>query len=79
MVLLTLEIVSISFDAGSVHDFNLFKKTTQELDEFIAFLADSGYQGITELFKNSLILQFVLENYLKTYYHSYNHIQWQRY
>lgn len=50
----TLEIVSISFDAGSVHDFNLFKKTTQELDEFIAFLADSGYQGITELFKNSL-------------------------
>ncbi len=50
----TLEIVSIAFDAGSVHDFNLFKKTTEELNEAIAFLADSGYQGIVELFKNSL-------------------------
>lgn len=50
----TLEIVSIAFDAGSVHDFNLFKKTTQELNKLIAFLADSGYQGIVELFKNSL-------------------------
>lgn len=51
----TKEIVLIAFDAGSVHDFLLFKNTTKELNKSTNFLADSGYQGITTIFKNSLI------------------------
>lgn len=50
----TKEIVSIAFDAGSVHDFLLFKNTTEDLNKLIIFLADSGYQGITNIFKNSM-------------------------
>ena len=50
----TGKIVSIAFDAGSVHDFSLFKKTTKDLDNLIAFLADSGYQGIDKIFEQSL-------------------------
>ena len=51
----TKEIVSIAFDAGSIHDFLLFKNTTKNLNKLISFLADSGYQGITNIFKNSMI------------------------
>ena len=51
----TKEIVSIAFDAGSVHDFTLFKNTTSDLDKITSFLADSGYQGITSIFENSMI------------------------
>ncbi len=46
----TKEIVSIAFDAGSIHDFLLFKNTTKNLNKLISFLADSGYQGITNIF-----------------------------
>ena len=49
------EIVSIAFDAGSIHDFLLFKNTTKNLNKLISFLGDSGYQGITNIFKNSMI------------------------
>ena len=49
------KIVSVAFDAGSVHDFLLFKNTTKDLNNLISFLADSGYQGITSIFKNSMI------------------------
>ena len=49
------KIVSVAFDAGSVHDFLLFKNTTKDLNDLINFLADSGYQGITSIFKNSMI------------------------
>ena len=51
----TRKIVSIAFDAGSIHDFLLFKNTTKNLNKSINFLADSGYQGITNIFKNSMI------------------------
>lgn len=51
----TRKIVSIAFDAGSIHDFLLFKNTTKDLNDLISFLADSGYQGITNIFKNSMI------------------------
>ena len=49
------EIVSIAFDAGSIHDFLLFKNTTKDLNELISFLGESGYQGIKNIFKNSMI------------------------
>lgn len=48
------KILSVCFDKGSVHDFNIFKNTTKELPEFLHFLADSGYQGILDYFKNSM-------------------------
>ena len=48
------KIVSVCFDKGSVHDFNIFKKTTKELPDTLKFLADSGYQGILDYFKNSM-------------------------
>ncbi len=48
------KIVAVSFDKGSVHDFKIFKNTTKDLPDFLHFLADSGYQGIIDYFKNSL-------------------------
>ena len=50
----TKRIVYVAFDKGSVHDFNVFKNSTKDLSELLKFLADSGYQGIQNLFKNSL-------------------------
>lgn len=50
----TKRIVYVAFDKGSVHDFNLFKNSTKDLSKLLKFLADSGYQGIQNLFKNSL-------------------------
>ena len=49
----TKRIISISFEKGSVHDFSLFKESTKDLDDTTPFLADSGYQGIDKIFKNS--------------------------
>lgn len=48
------KILSVCFDKGSVHDFNIFKNTTKELPEYLCFLGDSGYQGILDYFKNSI-------------------------
>lgn len=50
----TRKIVGVAFDKGSVHDFNLFQKSTKGLNDLSKFLADSGYQGILKLFPNSL-------------------------
>lgn len=50
----TKKIVFVSFDKGSVHDFSLFKQSTSNFNEMLKFLADSGYQGIQNLFLNSL-------------------------
>ena len=49
----TKKIISIAFEKGSVHDFNLFKETTESLDNDTAFVADSGYQGIDKIFEKS--------------------------
>lgn len=48
------KILSVCFNKGSVHDFKIFKETTKDLSKTIAFLADSGYQGILDYFKNSM-------------------------
>ncbi len=50
----TKKIIGVAFDKGSVHDFNLFKTTTSELSKSMAFIADSGYQGIDKIFQNSI-------------------------
>lgn len=49
----TKKIVSIAFDKGSTHDYNLFKQSTEKLNKEITFLADSGYQGLSSIFANS--------------------------
>lgn len=48
------KIVFVAFDKGHIHDFNLFKESVKGLNPLAKFLADSGYQGILDLFQNSL-------------------------
>ena len=54
---ITKKIVGIAFEKGSVHDFKLFKNTTENLNKSIPFLADNGYLGIQNIFENSLTLK----------------------
>ena len=49
----TNKILSIAFEKGSVHDYKVFKNTTKDMNKDISFLADSGYQGINNIFKHS--------------------------
>lgn len=51
--LTTLEIVATAFSEGKKHDFKLFKESGQRMVQTITCLADSGYQGITKVHKNS--------------------------
>ena len=51
-------IVAISTDIGSVHDFEIFKKSKTWLKNAIQLailLADSGFQGIHKYLQNCLI------------------------
>lgn len=48
------KIVSVCFDKGSVHDFKIFKNTTKNLPKYLHFIADSGYQGISDYFENGI-------------------------
>ena len=50
----TKKIVHVAFDKGHVHDFTLFKESTEKLSELFKFLADSGYQGLEKIMPNSL-------------------------
>ena len=38
---------------GKVHDYQLFKQHLDRFSTEICFIADSGYQGLTDLFPNS--------------------------
>jgi IS5 family transposase len=50
----TRQVICVAQDKGSVHDFNLYKKTIgAAIDTDIRVQADSGYQGIESLHKNS--------------------------
>lgn len=51
----TNKIVGVAFEKGSIHDFKLFKETTKQFDEKTPFVADGGYLGIENIFKNSII------------------------
>lgn len=48
------KIVFVAFDKGHVHDFKIFKESMKDLNPLAKFLADSGYQGILDMFQNSL-------------------------
>lgn len=45
--------MTTAFSEGKKHDFNLFKENGQGMVQTITCLADSGYQGIAKLHKNS--------------------------
>ena len=49
------KIICTAFDKGRVHDFHLFKTSKVSLKETSKCLGDSGYQGIHEIHRNSLI------------------------
>lgn len=49
----TLEIIATAFCNGKKHDFKLFKENYGGIDQEIMCLADSGYQGLTKIHKNS--------------------------
>lgn len=44
-----------NFTNGKTHDFKLFKESKIVLNKEIKLLADSGYEGINKLIKNSEI------------------------
>src|SRR5215212_878560 len=45
----TEEIVATAFGRGSKHDFQLFKDSRSALSVTLCSLADSGYQGLTQI------------------------------
>jgi IS5 family transposase len=51
----THEIICTDQEKGAVHDFKIFKMTVRAIICGILLLADSGYQGLLALHKNSRI------------------------
>lgn len=51
----TQEILCTAQAQGAIHDFQLFKSTVRAIVWGILLLADSGYQGLLKLHKNSRI------------------------
>ncbi len=47
--------MTVAFGKGSEHDFSLLKRTFRGINSDIILLADSGYQGIHSIHKNSWI------------------------
>lgn len=47
------QIIDTRFAKGARHDFSLYKHSKAELPAEVECLADSGYQGLLELHKNS--------------------------
>ncbi len=53
----TPEIPALNFAKGRRHDFRIFKESRLKTAEKTAVRADSGYLGIAEIHKNSLLLK----------------------
>jgi hypothetical protein len=53
--LVTLQILAVYLRKGRVHDFRMFKERRVFINSLIKFLADSGYQKIIKIHKNSAI------------------------
>jgi len=52
----TREIIAVAQDKGKVHDFKIYKESVGvAVLERVKFLADSGFQGLLEVHKNSEI------------------------
>lgn len=50
----TKKIVFVSFEKGSVHDFQLYKDSTENIDEDTAMIGDSGFQGLDKLLNKAI-------------------------
>ncbi|MDP1370793.1 IS5 family transposase [Acinetobacter lwoffii] len=51
----TQKILSLCTSHGAVHDFELFKRTLNQIPAGAFILADKGYQGIYTVYPNSLL------------------------
>ena len=49
------EIISLAFEKGKVHDFQLFKSSKTHLKPETQLTADRVYQGLTKLHANSVL------------------------
>ena len=49
----SLKIIATAFAKGRTHDFRLFKESQVKIAADILCLADSGYQGLTQLHAHS--------------------------
>ena len=52
---ISLKILSVRCEKGSVHDFKIFKNSKLSIAAQVLMLADSGYQGIEKIHVNSKI------------------------
>ena len=50
-----LNIYTVDIAPGSIHDFELYKRSNLEIRDDIQIIGDKGYQGIQKLHANSLI------------------------
>lgn len=50
---ISLKILSVRCEKGSVHDFKIFKNSKLSIATQVLILADSGYQGIEKIHPNS--------------------------
>ena len=57
------EIVSLAFEKGKVHDFQLFKSSQIHLKPGSQLTADSGYQGLAKLHANSVLPKKSTQNH----------------
>lgn len=48
-------IIKVDCVKGSIHDFKLLKKSKLKLSRIIIILADLGYLGIKQIFKNAMV------------------------
>jgi hypothetical protein len=48
-------ILKLDCSKGSVHDFKLLKKCKLKFSKLIVILADLGYLGLKEIYKNAMI------------------------
>ena len=49
------EIISLAFENGKVHDFQLFKSSNLHLKPGTQLTADRGYQCLTKLYTNLVL------------------------
>ncbi|WP_342223587.1 transposase family protein [Spiroplasma endosymbiont of Asaphidion curtum] len=50
------KIISVDFCYGSIHDYKLFLKSNTLINPKLELIADSGYQGLQNVHKNTLDL-----------------------
>lgn len=48
-------VICTSFSNGKKHDFRLFKESKTHINPSVKVLADTGYQGIQKIHKNSVL------------------------